>query len=421
MVLQKIKSGVFVVLLSFCCLKSNNTDVRSAQSKLPSTQLIDKLKTHIDLVSGLFGAGSHDAATWLRELALRKNLELNIKIINLISHKKGDEQIMQILLRLGLNLSLHICDAHQNNGTSIIQHINGDISLLESSNVKPEILSDVLKLVQEMLWLVKAQDDLRAIRKEMTNSLISWLKDEEPHSLVQSSVLQGIIGKLYNDGDIYPLLEAFDSILSYDQDRKSFNKLFSDDQLYLKNYNSNLFIGLYIRDVVFIVFSFYQSLVASCEANIFNINIRANTINARDSLIFDSRADDKNSTPWFLQFLPDSNNPIMNLIDVYSSIQQLPIDDAIKMLDDFFSAANIIISALDNTNQEQQPSSDLNNIQQEQLLEDSRVLIAAEDKFVAWLKSKWTTIPLTVGVIIIKTVYYFWLKEKQKHAKDINS
>ncbi len=68
---------------------------------------------------------------------------------------------------------------------------------------------------------------------------------------------------------------------------------------------------------------------------------------------------------------------IMNLMEIYSAVNALPIERAIDAIRDLIRD---FINALDNLNQ------------------------SADDHFVGWLKNKWVYMPLAMGVMIVKIV-----------------
>jgi hypothetical protein len=80
---------------------------------------------------------------------------------------------------------------------------------------------------------------------------------------------------------------------------------------------------------------------------------------------------------------------LVNMIDIYAAVNTLPLESTLKSISRFMKKFAIAIKKL-----------------QEK----------ADNNFVGWLKSKWVYIPLAVGVIVIKTVQYFWISDDNSEA-----
>lgn len=113
---------------------------------------------------------------------------------------------------------------------------------------------------------------------------------------------------------------------------------------------------------------------------------------------------------FWLNFIPSQNNTLMNLLYVYATIDKLPLEDMISSIDRFVDEFTQALAKLE-------ASPDSSSDGGEDV--DNPLIGGAGDagqdsNFIGWLKEKWVILPLSVGVIIIKTIYYFWAKEKDK-------
>lgn len=96
-------------------------------------------------------------------------------------------------------------------------------------------------------------------------------------------------------------------------------------------------------------------------------------------------------------FIPSQDNGLMNLLYAYHTVDKLPVENVISAIDRFIED---FAQALKKLQADANPvDGESNN---------------ADGNFAEWLKEKWVLMPLAVGVIIVKTVYYFWAKEKEK-------
>lgn len=104
----------------------------------------------------------------------------------------------------------------------------------------------------------------------------------------------------------------------------------------------------------------------------------------------------------FLQdVIPGQDNTLMNLLYIYNEIDRLPLENAIRAIDQFVREFSQMLARLKvDTDNNENNNQDENN----------------GNQFISWLKKKWVFIPISVGVIIIKAVYYFWVSERENHG-----